>query len=329
LKKKLSKFQYLFFVAFVVLLFSKTCLAAPVVTIEPSVIDEQGQVRDMFRREVSIKNITNTTVTVYAVVSDITEKNGQTIPGADKVVDRFNALTSWLEFFRGVIQLAPGEERKLNLSIKVPLDVKPGTYHAQIALAPGSNRAEAEGVAKSGNVAELLVNLQINDHVVEKLENNFFSTTKDINVGGPVKFDFRLSNIGNRSLQPSGHISIFDRNGAEVAEVPVNSEGLALNPNDRQLFSSEWQVGKQIGKFKAKMQVEYGSAVAQSLDDTIYFWLLPPWFVGLVGAIFALLALMILYLFIKINSNKKFENVDEEIIAERSSVIDLKNRNYE
>jgi hypothetical protein len=329
LKKKILKFQFLFFVAFFVLLFSKTCLAAPVATIVPSVIDEQGQVRDMFKREVLIKNISNTTVTLYAVVSDISEKTGLTVPIPDSVASRTVALTSWLEFFRGVIQLAPGEERKLTLSIKVPLDIEPGSYHAQIAIAPGSNRVEAEGVAKGGNVAELLVNLEIKDHVVEKLENNYFTTTKNINVGGPVKFDFRLSNIGNRSLQPRGHISIFDRNGAEVAEVPVNNEGLALNPNDKQLFSSQWQTGKQIGKFKAKMQIEYGGAVAQSLDDTIYFWLLPPWFVGLIGAIFALLILMILYLFIKINSNKKFEDVGEENIAERSSIIDLKNRNYE
>lgn len=310
-------------------LLGRQVLAAPVASVSPSVIDRQGQAREMFEQEVVVKNLSKNRINLYAVVNDIGANDGvvQTMPNAK--TDRTTSLTSWIEFTRGMIELDPGQEKKVILKVKVAFDAVPGKYHAQIALAPGPNRPEAENLAFNGDVAKILINLDLADHTVEKIESNLFVTSKNINLGGDIDFIYRLNNIGNRELQPGGHISIFSRNGAEVSEVPVNIDGLVLKAGESQTFSSKWPARKSMGKFKARIQVDYGTQSAQSFEDVIYFWILPLWLVGSIGSIFLALSLIVVYLFIKIFRNNKIEFEFEDLPPERSDTIDLKNRRYE
>lgn len=301
-------------------------LAAPVATVEPSVIDEKGLARDIFEREIMVKNTSVNRIALYAVVSDINQSDGVLPSQESGYADRTKSLTSWVEFTRGEIVLLPGESKKIPLKIKVSPDVKPGDFHAQIALAPGNNRPQAEGAAQAGDVPKLFINISIKEHIVEKLESNLFKNQRNINYNGSVDFVTSLVNIGNRELQPGGEITIFNRNGAEVNALPINPEGKVISPNSANTFASAWKTKNELGKYRARLNVKYGNTSAESFQDTIYFWVIPSWILLIIGSIIGLLVLLILYFFFKLLKSNKVV-VEEEVMPERSHIIDLKNRN--
>lgn len=300
--------------------------AAPVATVEPSVIDEKGLARDIFEKEITVKNTSVNRIALYAVVNDISEANG-VLPSLEAgLADRTKSLTSWIDFTRGEIVLLPGETKKVPLKIKVSPDTKPGDYHAQIALAPGNNRPLAEGAAQAGDVPKIFINISIKEHIVEKLESNLFRNQRNINFNGSVDFVTSLVNIGNRELQPGGEIAIFNRNGAEIASLAVNPEGKVINPSGNHTFESSWKTKNELGKYRARLNVKYGNTSAESFQDTIYFWVIPSWILIIIGCIIGLLVLLILYFFFKLLRNNKVV-VEESVEPERSHIIDLKNRN--
>lgn len=287
-----------------------TRAAAEEIVITPLVIDETGSRRQTIDREVRIKSNAKNRVELYAVISDLGAATGSR-----------PTLSDWLEISRGVISLDSGAEKVLPLKIAVGPNALPGQYHAQVVFAHGGDRWEAEANSRNSIQPKIIVNYSLEERIIEKLNNAFFKTAKSINIEEKVDFSYRLKNVGNTEQVPRGSILIFDRGGAEVASLEVNKEGKSLQPNSQNDFTIPWEAKAKIGKFKARLEITYGSDNTKSVGDTLYFWALPKWLLYILAAILGLLLIMLINLFFKIKRPSPYIKH-----AAYDHVIDLKSR---
>lgn len=280
------------------------------ITVNPGVLDEVSGVRQTIERKVRIKNNTPTQSELYVIISSL-----------DEASTGKETLANWLQITRGVISLKSGEERELPLKIVLGANVSPGQYHAQIAFVSGANRWDAEENSKKVISTKLIVNLSIEEKIIEKLDNSFFKSARSINIEKTVNFLFHLKNIGNTQQLPKGSINIYNRNGQEVASVAINEQNEILSPEKEKDFMAVWKADNKIGKFKAKLDVAYGRDSAKTISDTYYFWILPKWFLYLLGGIIFLLLLAMFYSFYKMRHHTI--NSEEDSY---NHVIDLRHR---
>ncbi len=265
--------------SFFLLAFMLLTSSAPVqvfaagLTTTPVVVDDKAKARDILRRSITIQNASDHKLFLYPSVNDIHPANGA-VPfvSAQTSSDRTDSLANWIELSRGMIEINPGEEKTVPFVIRVASNAAAGTYHAAITFGQGGDRASAEATPPLSTVT---VNVEVQDDVKEFLQLDKFTTDKLFFSGDDVLFNFQLENIGNQELQPKGEIRIYDRKGSEVASVEVNSDGKKFSPDQMLQLASVWSAARGFGRYKAFLNIDYGSSQVASVQDTVYFWILP------------------------------------------------------
>lgn len=242
-------------------------------TVVPVVVDEKAKARDILKETISITNTSQRKLTLYPAINDVKPQEGQaefvSAQGAD---DKKDSLANWIELSRGVIDLLPGETHEIPFVVRVSLNAMPGTYHADISFYEGSNRQDAESKSP---LAVATVNTEVQADIKESMQLNKFITDGFFFSGDDVLFNFQLENIGNQELKPKGEIRIYDRKGREVASIPVNPEGKSFTPDQAAQLASAWSAAEGFGKFKAFLNIDYGNNQSGSLQDTVFFWIIP------------------------------------------------------
>lgn len=286
-----------FFVAFMIVIlgFAPTAVRAESaqLTATPVVIDEKAKARDIIKESVTITNTADHKLDIYPAVNNVEARDGeQQFTPAQGSEDLAASLANWIELSRGVIELSPGETKEVPFVIHVNLNAVPGTYHAQISFFAGTTRDEAQA---AGALATVSVNLDVEADVKEIMQLNKFTTGKFYLSGDDVRFDYLLENIGNQDLAPRGEIRVYDRTGAEVASVDVNKEGKAVSPEQISQLASVWNAAQGFGQYKALLTVYYGRGQTASVQDTVFFWIVP--WKQLIGLFVAGLAAVIFFAF--------------------------------
>jgi hypothetical protein len=243
------------------------------ITGTPLVIDGKGKPRDIMRFSIKIKNTESHMVTVYPWVTNFTSASGTlTMPDLGNA-DLSRSLANWIEITRGAIDLLPGESKDIPILIQINLSAKPGMYHAALDFSTGSSRAEAE--ENQSLTLAVPVNIEVEDDANEKLQLGTFIPDKNWFTGASAAFHYKIENIGNRGLVPKGKIRIYDRRGEEVAAIDANQNGDRLEPSTQAQLAAVWQSGNNFGKYKAMLDLEYGDVNRGSLQDTVFFWVIP------------------------------------------------------
>ncbi len=242
------------------------------VTVLPVVANEKAKPRDIIKKELLLTNNTEQHVSVYITVSNIDPMSGDQIAVSPLEADLSTSLANWVEITRGVIELEAGESRKVPYLVHVNLSAKPAAYFARISFHQGQNRAKAEAAQA---VAELILNLEVEDDANERLQLGGFMSEDPIVVSDVVNFSYMLENVGNRLVQPRGSIRIFNRRGEEVGSVPLNADGEEITPESRRELAAAWTASGRFGKYKAFLDLEYGEDQLASVQDTVYFWIFP------------------------------------------------------
>jgi len=250
---------FLFSVGFALL---PQVVEAASLSVNPVIIDEKVKVRDILKESITLANDTDRKLNVYTFINNVAVKEGETAP----------SLANWIEISRGVIELLPGEKKRIDFEIRVNLRAKPGIYHAIISFAEGPTRDEAEN--KLTGAPSVAVNLEVIEDIKERLQLKKFIPDKIFFSGSAASFSYELENIGNQILAPSGEIRIYSRRGEEVAAIDANQDNAALDPNTTKQFASIWQSAKGFGQYKALINLEYGAKNA-TIYDTVSFWIIP------------------------------------------------------
>lgn len=260
--------------------------AASSISVTPVVIDLKAKTRDIIKETITVRNSGSYKTNIYVFVNNIAPKEGTQGFVSYQESDKTTSLANWIEITRGVIELGPGEERTLDMRIDIHPEASAGVRHAMIAFSEGSTRKEAGDYLTSG--AQVAINLEVVEDIKERLQLRKFVSDKTFFTSFPITFSYEIENIGNREQLPHGTIRIYNRRGEEVAEVTANDGKAALEPDANKLLASAWQGGEGslLGKYKAVLDLEYGSKGTATLQDTIFFWVVP-W--QLAGGVFATL----------------------------------------
>ncbi len=264
--------HFLFAGMMAVLLCSPLFAFADELSVSPVLFDEKGKQRDIIKESIHIINTSNHKLYIYPSVNNVNPQDGQqpfeqTTNGSDIV----NSLANWIELSRGVIELSPAEERDIPLVIHVDQNAVPGLYHVNISLGKGNTRDEAEKVT----IATVTINVEVQADIKELMQLNKFVTDNVYFSGDDILFKYQLQNIGNQDLQPSGEITVYDSKGKEVAALEVNKEGKAISPDQIGQLASVWAAANGFGKYKALLNVDYGRSQVASVQDTVFFWIIP------------------------------------------------------
>lgn len=263
-----------YFALIITLLFLSpvAAIAAERLSITPAVIDEKALARDIIRHTITVTNTTSAKMDVYAIVNNVDTTSGKQDFKNRADVELKDSLANWIQISRGAVELAPGESHEFPMTINVNLNAEPGDYHALISFMWGGSRAYAEANVKRG--VSTAVNVEVYENVKERLQLGSF-TSKELFFTTPeVKFTYDLENIGNKDLVPSGEVRIYDRKGKEVGAIPANVEQTSISPNEVGQIASAWTAAGKFGRYKALLDIEYGSQLG-TVNDTIYFWIVP------------------------------------------------------
>jgi hypothetical protein len=241
--------------------------------VSPIIIDGKGKPREILRYTVTLANPGKQMVIIYPWVSTLDIKKGDLSPADLEERGRSEILGNWIELARGAIAIPSGESREVPILVQVDLNAKPGNYHARLNWSPGSTRVDAE-MNESGTKS-VVMNIEVLDDANERLQLNTFIPDKNFFASDAASFTYKLENIGNRGIVPKGKIRIYDRKGEEVATIDANTEGKKLEPKAMTQFASVWTAGEGFGRYKALLDVEYGEGGHGTLNDTVFFWVIP------------------------------------------------------
>ena len=242
-------------------------------TATPLVIDGKGKPREIMHFSVTLENTGTGLASIYPWVTNYTSASGTEEMPDLAHADLTTSLANWIEVTRGVIDLMPGERREVPVMIQINQTAKPGMYHAEIKFSPGNSRIEAE--AAIAQTLIIPVNIEVMDDANEKLQLGTFVPAKNWFTTEDATFDVKLQNIGNRGLVPTGKIRIYDRRGAEIASVDANQNGDRLEPSNERMLAAVWHAGDNFGRYKAMLDLEYGEGGRGTLQDTVFFWIVP------------------------------------------------------
>ena len=242
-------------------------------TVTPAVIDEKAKTRDILNETITLENTSIHKIIVFPGVNDVQVIDGkQRFSGALDGTSTAQSLAAWIELSRATVELMPGEKKTVPFLVRVDSNAAPGSYHATISFSEGGTREEAEKQPPLGTV---VVNVDVQADIKEILQLDAFTTDNVYLSGDDVLFNYRFENIGNQELQPHGDIRIYNRKGEEVASVDVNKEGKPVSPDKVAQLASVWTGAQGFGQYKALLNVYYGQSQVASVQDTVFFWIIP------------------------------------------------------
>jgi hypothetical protein len=242
-------------------------------SVSPHIFDEKAKQRDILKETIGVMNNADHSINLYAFVNNVDPTAGVEDFESASDADLGKSLANWIEISRGAIDLMPGEKREIPLLIQINLRATAGMYHAFISFGEGSTRVEAEKKLKEGST--VAINVEILDDAKEALELKSFVSSNTFVTGKKASFKYDIQNIGNRPLSPKGQVRIFNRSGEEVAALDVNQQGMTIEPDISGQLASAWDAGSRFGRYKAMLDVEYGDKQRGTLQDTVFFWLIP------------------------------------------------------
>ncbi len=274
-KRNPRAFWYTMLFSFLLSLMFAPLAHAEDFSVIPAVIDGKGKSREILRYTLTVENTTKHMLQLYPWVADLDAASGATagsdLGGGSPGESRMASPSRWIEISRAMIDLLPGEKKDIPVLIQIDMNAEPGIYHALIHVSDGSNRAVAE--ANVAGTRDTAVNIEVLDDIHERLELNTFMPDKNFFSGTNASFNYRIENIGNRGVTPTGKIHIFDRRGEEVAAIDANQDNRRLEPNQKELLASVWSANGHFGRYKAMLELDYGARGV--VQDTVYFWIMP------------------------------------------------------
>lgn len=258
--------------------------------IAPPVLTLSGDPGQTIKSEVSLRDVSTSSLLVTGEVNDFTAggedgtpklllDEGETSPYSMK--DWFAPLSR--------LTLKPREIKKLPITIRIPADAAPGGYYSVVRFTATPPELDGTGVSLSASLGALVL-MRVNGQAKEGIEVSSFEVTKNNKVNTlfestPLTFVTRLKNTGTVHEQPTGSATITDMFGKTVAAVNVNLPPRNILPQSTRKFESNLDksvIGdkKLFGRYTATLKMTYGSN-KQTITSQTTFWVIPYRVIGI------------------------------------------------
>ena len=164
----------------------------------------------------------------------------------------------------------PNSEISLPLKIDIIHNAIPGDYFVSITFAHGAHRGEAEENAIEMSPPKLFVNLVVEDQSVEKLSILKYYPDKRLFTNSDSTINLELNNSGTVDLIPEGNIFIYNKRNQEVDAIDLNPDLKTIGAGKTFLFELKTNNDLGTGKYKARLELEYGNKISRDISDTVY-----------------------------------------------------------
>lgn len=229
-------------------------------------------------------------------------------------------LSSWVQVTKEGTQFAPGEEKQIPITFKVPSNIGPGGYYGAIVVGPQPPKIDPkEGVALSlTHQVAVLALFRVKGDVLEEGRIREFSTEKNFyNAPFNIKFITRLENLGNVHIKPIGGIEIKNLFGKTVSTITLNPTGANVLPKSVRRFENIWSGDMGFGRYSASLVLNFGTPVGeggqgvQTLTAQNYFWILP-WKIIIPSVLILIFLILLFVLIAKIYKDKVLKKALQE-----------------
>lgn len=266
--------------------------------VTPAIIELNVSPAEIAHGTITLKNDSEGPVVYYPTVQNFMAE-GEDGQQSFFSESESSGLARWLVVPSSPITIAPGAERSIPWSVKIPSTAEAGGYDAVVFFSTAP--------PKSGNVfvgmrIGVLFLVDVKGDVAHAASIESFRTSSETQIGSlfgipifdrlPVTFETRIRSQESSHLQPSGDIRVLDLFGRETAVMPVNPSGVHILPHSIRRITSSWMrkneptgtgffqelsaeaKGFAYGIYIATERVSYAPQTA-SLEATTSFFVLP------------------------------------------------------
>ncbi len=188
--------------------------------------------------------------------------------------------------------LAPEQRISISYSVKVPNNAQPGGHYGAVVLSstPPGTLAE-RGVGVGAQLGALIL-MNVSGEIIEKgsIAEFRLKEPRPWFNSLPIEMMMRFENQGTSHLRPTGHVSITNMFGSEVANIKVNETFGSVLPKSIRKFDFVWvreNVSEEasalvkefknfgFGRYKATLFLNYGKSNALVTSSVVFYvW---PW----------------------------------------------------
>lgn len=260
---------------------------------------------------ITIKNVTQGDITAKALINDFEPDNDT---GEPRLITDENkrSAASIKDFLIGFedVELAPDEEKEINIPVQIPSDAAPGAYYGVIryqAVPKATSEQGAGQVALTASVGSLVL-IEVPGNNTEKIQvqsvkaylndkaGTFF--TKKPNFSG-----IKIKNLGNSFAKPFGQVQLKDMTGKQVYAYEINNSTPRGNilPESERTFKDEIKNISKPGRYTITANISFGRG-GEILNYSSSFWYIPVWMLIVLIVVLLLLVGAAFYLFKRYNS---------------------------
>lgn len=266
-------------------------------TVSPLVINMKTMPRDIIKLKLRFTNPNSYLLELYPLINDIDPSGGLVRYADTSELDDAKSVAKWTKIRRG-FKVEPGQSIEEDLEFDVSSIADPGQHFATLVFVTATNKPSAEAMRNDKAFPAVSIALDVTDNKVEKFNQESFLSSQIFVLRPPAELSLKMKNVGNVDSVPRGSIRIYDRRGREVEIFPINPGTEAVVPDAFYTQSVSWGDQKKMGRYKARLEFEYGANDNKMIQDVLFFWILP-WkqFLVIISSIMLLFILMIYFLF--------------------------------
>lgn len=182
-------------------------------------------------------------------------------------------IADWISFYEldGATPITtvqvPGEEsKKIAVRFHVPSDAASGTYNSTIYVQTIPEEITNETGAAAAAVLKMSVDATIIVTGIQKLTGTVTDiTTRDVEVGYPLKLNIKFQNTGNVIATPSINVEISSEDGEFIDSVVSSDAG--VKPGVTDTITVTWDTtGQHVGAYVAEVTVLLGGETLYMQD---------------------------------------------------------------
>jgi hypothetical protein len=292
-----------------------------IMTVIPPRLEISAKPGETIRKIVQFRNESDSTAYLAVSVKDFIVNNNTGQPDfVDARVSGRWAASSWIKT-NSSLNVPPKIIANLNVTINVPNDALPGGHYAGILY---QNKGTASVIGKgvgAGSAITQVVGTLVYINVAGPINEN--ATVRKFEVPGfseygPIPFNTEINNLSDTHIKPVGQITIRNLFGNVATRLKLDERNVF--PGASLLYANTWQEKLLIGRFRADLEVAYGSG--RALKATAYFWVFP-WKVALIVILTIILIGLIAYLISKKIKSRQ-EELEDKLAEEEKEISELK-----
>lgn len=264
--------------------------------------------------DITVENVTKEKIVAHPVINNFEASDSE--DGEPRLLLDGDTPSNGNDFSTLVqeipnVPLNPGQRKNVKVTLSVPANAPGGGYYGAVRFSPSDIDDQLQ-VSLTASVGVIFL-VKVPGNITEKLELQSLAAGLGTRSGwlffnSPDKTVVRLKNTGTIHLQPFGKIQIKDWRGHVISTQEFNNNDPRGNvlPNSIRRFETPIGAKAGFGRYTIEANLGYGTEQSELISATATFWVIPLWFLIVLGVLIVAIVLGILSLRSKRKSSRRY-----------------------